>query len=71
MPAKREAETELSLASRELERYQAMSERERLEYNSVREKETKENSVKVETGPANKKQRTMGLGGKNLYEIYK
>ena len=48
-----------------------MSERERLEYNSVREKETKENSVKVETGPANKKQRTMGLGGKNLYEIYK
>ena len=69
MPAKREPETELSLASRELERYQAMSERERLEYNSVREKE--ENSVKVETGPANKKQRTMGLGGKNLYEIYK
>merc|ERR1719452_404769 len=30
MPAKREAETELSLASRELERYQAMSGRERL-----------------------------------------
>jgi len=71
MPAKREAETELSLASRELERYQAMSERERLEYNSVREKEAKENSVKVEAGPTNKKQRTMGLGGKNLYEIYK
>lgn len=36
----------------------------------MREKEAKEtNSVKVETGPANKKQRTMGLGGKNLYEI--
>ena len=48
---------------------QAMSERERLEYNSVREKE--ESSVKSEPGPASKKQRMMGLGGKNLLQIYR
>ena len=48
-----------------------MSERERLEYNMVREKEAKENSVKTEPGPANKKQRMMGLGGKNLLQIYR
>ena len=46
-----------------------MSERERLEYNSVREKE--ESSVKSEPGPASKKQRMMGLGGKNLLQIYR
>ena len=46
-----------------------MSERERLEYNSVREKE--ESSVKTEPGPASKKQRMMGLGGKNLLQIYR
>ena len=48
-----------------------MSERERLEYNSVREKE--ESGVKTEpAGPgASKKQRMMGLGGKNLLQIYR
>ena len=66
MPVKREAESEMSLASRELERYQAMTERERLEYNVVREKEE---SVKTEAGPPNKKQRMMGLGGKNLLQV--
>merc|ERR1719305_1020766 len=58
MPAKREAETELSLASRELERYQAMSERERLEYNSVREKEAAKKHVEF-------------AGRRNLGEIAK
>merc|ERR1719418_289540 len=46
MPAKREADTELIVASRELDRYQSMSDRERLEYNKVQVKE--EPGVKVE-----------------------
>ena len=66
---KREADTELSLATRELDRYQGMSERERLEFNS---RDTA--GVKVEhygAGPPSKKMRSMGLGGKNLLQIYK
>ena len=39
MPVRREAESEMSLASRELERYQAMTERERLEFNMERAKD--------------------------------
>ena len=70
MPAvKREAETELSVASRELDKYQSMSERERLEYNMSRD-----TGVKLEhfgAGPPTKKQRMMNLGGKNLLQIYK
>ena len=58
----------IMMMSRELERYQAMTERERLEYNVVREKEE---IVKTEAGPPNKKQRMMGLGGKNLLQIYR
>ena len=70
MPVKREAESELSLANRELERYQAMTERERLEFNMERAKDT---AVKTDLygGPSsNKKPRMMGLGGKNLLQIY-
>ena len=70
MPVRREVESELSLASRELERYQAMTERERLEFNKERAKDT---AVKTEHygGPSsNKKPRMMGLGGKNLLQIY-
>lgn len=69
MPVKREVESEMTLASRELERYQAMTERERLEFNMDRAKDT---AVKSEHygGPANKKPRMMGLGGKNLLQIY-
>ena len=33
MPAKRESESEMTVATRDLERYQNMTERERLEYN--------------------------------------
>ena len=43
----------------------ARSDRERLEYNKVQVKE--EPGVKVE--PAAKKQRMMGLGGKNLLQV--
>ena len=45
----------------------ARSDRERLEYNKVQVKE--EPGVKVEQGPAAKKQRMMGLGGKNLLQV--
>ena len=70
MPVRREAESEVSLANRELERYQAMTERERLEFNKERAKDP---AVKTEHfgGPSsNKKPRMMGLGGKNLLQIY-
>ena len=69
MPVKREVESEMTLASRELERYQAMTERERLEFNMDRAKDT---AVKSEHfgGSASKKPRMMGLGGKNLLQIY-
>ena len=69
MPVKREVESEMTLASRELERYQAMTERERLEFNMDR---AKDNGVKSEHlgGSASKKPRMIGLGGKNLLQIY-
>ena len=72
---KREAEGEAGLASKELERYQAMTEREKLDFNmsegrggSVVGKE----GIKTEhiEAPAAKKVKLMGLGGKNLLEIY-
>ena len=67
MPVRREAESEMSLANRELERYQAMTERERLEFNMERAKDP----AVSQGGPSsNKKPRMMGLGGKNLLQIY-
>ena len=67
MPVRREVESEMSLASRELERYQAMTERERLEFNMERAKD----AAVSQGGPSsNKKPRMMGLGGKNLLQIY-
>ena len=69
MPARREVESEVSLASRELERYQAMTERERLEFNLDRAKDPAVNTDHY-GGPSNKKPRMMGLGGKNLLQIY-
>ena len=83
MPVKREAESEMNVATRELDRYQNMSERERLEYNmsgaGSREGSVGVGGVKVEHygaasgsgGPPSKKQRMMGLGGKNLLQLYK
>ena len=84
MPVKREAaESEISVAARELDRYQNMSERERMEFNmsggGSREGSVGLGGVKVEHygapsgvgGPQSKKQRMMGLGGKNLLQLYK
>jgi len=71
MPVKREAESEMSVATRDLERYQAMSEREKQEYN-LSNSSRDSRDVKIETGgPSAKKQRMMGLGGKNLLQIYR
>ena len=69
LPVKREAEGEAGIAARELERYQAMTEREKLEFQqSSDDRPAGGGPVKVE--PAIKKQRTLGLGGRNLLEIY-
>ena len=70
MPVKREAESEMSLASRELERYQAMTERERLEFNMERAKDPAVTTEPYGGPSSHKKPRMMGLGGKNLLQIY-
>ena len=70
MPARREADSEMSLASRELERYQAMTERERLEFNMERAKDPAVQTEHYGGPSSNKKPRMMGLGGKNLLQIY-
>jgi len=75
LPAKREAESEAGLASRELERYQAMTERERLDFNMSEGRggggAGKEGPRTEHIGaPAAKKAKLLGLGGKNLLEIY-
>ena len=72
MPVKREVDTEAGMATRELERYQAMTERERMEFNLSEARSAKE-GIKTENigAPSAKKPRTMmGLGGKNLLQIY-
>ena len=72
MPVKREADTEAGMATRELERFQAMTERERMEFNVSEARSVKE-GIKTENvgAPSAKKPRTtMGLGGKNLLQIY-
>ena len=70
MPVRREAESEMSLASRELERYQAMTERERLEFNMERAKDPAVKTEHYGGASSSKKPRMMGLGGKNLLQIY-
>ena len=74
LPVKREVESEAGLASRELERYQNMTERERLDFNmsEARGGVVLKEGIKTEHigAPSAKKPRTMGLGGKNLLEIY-
>ena len=70
MPVRREAESEASLASRELERYQAMTERERLEFNMERGKDPAVKTEHYGGASSSKKPRMMGLGGKNLLQIY-
>lgn len=74
LPVKREVDSEAGLASRELERYQAMTERERLDFNmsEARGGGAVKEGIKTEHigAPSAKKPRTMGLGGKNLLEIY-
>jgi len=74
LPVKREAESEIGLASRELERYQSMTERERMEFNMAegRGSSVGKDVIKTEHigAPSAKKPRTMSLGGKNLLQIY-
>merc|ERR1712098_171649 len=69
LPVKREAETEVGMASRELERYQAMTEREKAEFNMV--ERTSASPKEHSSSPAPKKARLMGLGGASLLEIWK
>ena len=58
------------MMSRELERYQAMTERERLEFNMERAKDPAVQTEHYGGPSSNKKPRMMGLGGKNLLQIY-